>query len=55
MIMIPLIEIIPIAFLGRDYLNIVNRSMTKKAKADVPEMYPLRGENRKPEKARKEL
>ena len=46
-------EIIPIEFLGRDYLNIVTRSMTKKAKADVSGMYLLRGENRKPGKARK--
>ena len=32
-------EIIPIVFLGRNYLNIVTRSMTEKAQADVPEMY----------------
>ena len=41
------------AFLGKDYSNVVPRSMTKKAEADIPTIYPLRGENRRPEKVKK--
>ena len=32
-----------------DILNIMNRSMSKTKKADVPAIYPLKGEHRKPE------
>ena len=33
-------EIIPIAFLVHDVCNVVTRSMSKKARAEVPSMYP---------------
>ena len=45
-------EIIPIAFLAKDICHVVTRSMSKKAEADIPTMYPLKGEHRKPEKAK---
>ena len=45
-------EITPIAYLAKDICHIVTRSMSKKAEADVPTMYPLKGEHRKPEKAK---
>ena len=34
-----------------DVLNVVTRSMTKAAKAEVTPMYPLRGDHKKPEKS----
>ena len=45
-------EIIPVAFLVHDVCNVVARSMSKKAEAEIPTMYPLRGEHRQPEKAK---
>ena len=36
----------------RETLCIITRSMTKAANAEVPKMYPLHGEHRKPEKAK---
>ena len=45
-------EIIPITFLARDICHVVTRSMSKKAEADIPTIYPLKGEHRKPEKAK---
>ena len=39
-------EIMPTAFLVHDVCNVVTRSMSKKAEAEVPSMYPLRGEHR---------
>ena len=45
-------EIIPIAFLIHDVCNVVTRTMSKKAEAEVPSMYPLKGEHRWPEKAK---
>ena len=45
-------EIIPIAFLINDVCNVVTRSMSKKAEAEVPSMYSLKGEHRWPEKAK---
>ena len=45
-------EIIPIAFLVHDVCNAIPRSMSKKAEAEVPSMYPLKGEHRWPEKAK---
>ena len=38
-----------------DVLNIVTRSMTKAAQAEVPPMYPLHGEHRKPEWAKSDI
>ena len=35
-----------------DILNIMTRSMSKSKKADVPDIYPLKGEHRKPEHAK---
>ena len=32
-----------------DILNIMTRSMSKSKKADVPAIYPLKGEHKKPE------
>ena len=43
-------EIIPIAFLAHD---IVTRSMSKKAEAEVPSMYSLKGEHRCQERLKK--
>ena len=45
-------EILPIAFLINDVCNVVTSSMSKKAEAEVPSMYPLEGEHRWPEKAK---
>ena len=45
-------EIIPIAFLVSDICNVFTRSMSKKAEAEIPTMYPLRGEHTKPEQAK---
>ena len=39
-------EIIPIAFLVHDVCDVVTRCMSKKAKAEVPSMYPPKGEHR---------
>ena len=45
-------EIIPIAFLVHDVCNVVTRSMSKKAEAEVPSMYTLKGEHRWSEKSK---
>ena len=45
-------EIIPIAILVHDVCNVVTRSMSKKAEAEVPSMYLLKGEHRWPEKSK---
>ena len=34
-----------IAFLARDICHVVTRSMSKKAEAEIPTMYPLKGEH----------
>ena len=35
-----------------DICHVVTRSMSKKAEADIPTIYPLKGEHRRPEKAK---
>ena len=39
----------------RDILNIMTRSMSKAKQADVPEIYPLKGEHKKPEHVNPEV